>query len=111
VQPLVRDKKFAARWSGVIALAEDNLIAPALHENLPRDTDAVLVDSSGQIIYPPDRERAAEGSGWAAAIAAAARGTSGTLTAERTGSGPCSRSRPCTRPRPTRWCSRGPGGR
>jgi len=85
VQPLVRDKKFAGALVGVIALAEDNLIAPALHENLPRDTDAVLVDASGQIIYPPDRERAAEGSGWADAIAAAARGTSGTLTAEANG--------------------------
>ena len=85
VQPLVREKKFAGALVGVIALAEDNLIAPALHENLPRDTDAVLVDASGQIIYPPDRERAAEGSGWADAIAAAARGTSGTLTAEANG--------------------------
>ena len=66
----------------MIALAEDNLIAPALHENLPRDTDAVLVDESGRIIYPPDRARAADGSGWAEAIAAAARGASGTLTAE-----------------------------
>ena len=85
VQPLMRDKKFAGALVGVIALAEDNLIAPALHDNLPRDTDAVLVDTSGQIIYPPDRERAAEGSGWAEAIAAAARGNSGTLTAEANG--------------------------
>jgi signal transduction histidine kinase len=85
VQPLIRDKRFSGALVGVIALAEDNLIAPALHENLPADTDAVLVDETGQIIYPPDRERAAEGSGWAEAIAAAARGASGTLTAEANG--------------------------
>jgi signal transduction histidine kinase len=85
VQPLVRDKRFAGALVGVIALAEDNLIAPALHDNLPRDTDAVLVDETGQIIYPPDRARAAEGSGWAEAIAAAARGGSGTLTADADG--------------------------
>jgi len=85
VQPLVHEKRFAGALVGVIALAEDNLIAPALHDNLPRDTDGVLVDETGQIIYPPDRERAAEGSGWAEAIAAATRGGSGTLTAEADG--------------------------
>jgi len=85
VQPLMREKRFAGALVGVIALAEDNLIAPALHDNLPPDTDAVLVDEAGQIIYPPDRARAAEGSGWAEAIAAATRGASGTLTAEANG--------------------------
>jgi len=80
VQPLVHEKRFAGALVGVITLAEDNLIAPALHDTLPRDTDGVLVDETGQIIYPPDRERAAEGSGLAEAIAAAARGGSGTLT-------------------------------
>jgi len=85
VQPLARDKRFTGALVGVIALAEDNLIAPALHDNLPHDSDAVLVDETGQIIWPPDRERAAEGSGWAEAIAAATRGANGTLTAEADG--------------------------
>src|SRR5262245_17604369 len=85
IQPLMRNKRFAGALVGVIALSEDNLLTPALHENLPRDTDAVLVDEAGQVIYPPDRARAADGSGWAAAIAAAARGGSGTLTAEAGG--------------------------
>jgi signal transduction histidine kinase len=85
VQPLIRDKRFAGALVGVIALAEDNLLTPALHENLPRDSDAVLVDETGQVIYPPDRARAADGSGWAEAIAAATRGASGTLTAEADG--------------------------
>ena len=66
-------------------VGEDNLIAPALHENLPRETDAVLIDDAGEVIYPTDRARAAERSGWARAIAAAARGGTGTLTAEANG--------------------------
>ena len=52
VQPLIRGKRFAGALVGVIALAEDNLLTPALHENLPRDTDAVLVDETGQIDLP-----------------------------------------------------------
>jgi signal transduction histidine kinase len=85
VQPLVREGAFAGALVGVISLAEDNLIAPTFHENLPRDTDAVLVDDAGEVIYPTDRARAAERSGWARAIAAAARGGTGTLTAEANG--------------------------
>jgi signal transduction histidine kinase len=85
VQPVERQGQFAGALVGVIALAEDNLISPALHENLPSDTDAVLVDEHGQIIYPADRPRPLPGSGWAAAIAAATRGASGTLTAEASG--------------------------
>jgi signal transduction histidine kinase len=85
VQPLVRGGRFAGALVGVIALRGDNLITPALHENLPRSTDAVLVDGAGQVIYPADRVRAAEGSGWAEAIGAATRGASGSLTAEANG--------------------------
>jgi signal transduction histidine kinase len=85
VQPLVRGGRFAGALVGVIALGEDNLITPALHENLPRDTDAILIDGDGQVIYPQERARAAEGSGWAQAIAAAQHGNSGSLTAEAAG--------------------------
>ena len=84
VQPVARRGEFAGALVGVIALAEDNLISPALHENLPGDTDAVLIDETGAVIYPADRPRPS-GSGWAAAVAAATRGTSGTLTAEANG--------------------------
>ena len=62
---------------GVIAFAEDNVIAPSLHENLPRETDAVLVDESGEVIYPTDRARAADGSDWSRAIELAAGGRLG----------------------------------
>jgi signal transduction histidine kinase len=85
VQPLVRSGQFAGALVGVIALAENNLITPTFHENLPPDTDAVLVDETGEVVWPTDRARAAERSGWAAAIAAASRGGSGTLTAEANG--------------------------
>ena len=45
----------------------------------------MLVDGEGQVIYPPDRTRAADRSGWAEAIAAAVRGGAGSLTAEANG--------------------------
>jgi signal transduction histidine kinase len=82
VQPVIRGGRFAGALVGIIALAENNLISPTFHENLPRQTDAVLVDEEGQVIYPPGRARLAEGSGWTAAIAAAARGESGTTMGE-----------------------------
>jgi signal transduction histidine kinase len=85
VQPITRGGSFAGALVGVIALSENNLITPALHDNLPRETDAVLVDEAGQVIYPPDRARAAEGSDWARAVAAAASGTSGTLRGQANG--------------------------
>jgi signal transduction histidine kinase len=90
VQPVLRNGRFVGALVGVIALAENNLIAPTFHENLPRQTDAVLVDldgtgPAGQVIYPPGRAPVAVGSGWAQAIDAAAQGGSGTLIAEANG--------------------------
>jgi signal transduction histidine kinase len=88
VQPVVRGGVFAGALVGIIALAENNLIAPTFHENLPRDTDAVLVDQEGQqgeegqVIYPPGRPLPALGSSWAEAITASSRGGSGTLVGE-----------------------------
>ena len=40
----------------------------------------MLIDASGQIIYPPGRARASFGSDWERAIRVAAGGGSGTLT-------------------------------
>jgi signal transduction histidine kinase len=85
VQPLHHGGRFAGALVGVIAFREDNVIAPALHENLPPETDAVLVDERGEVIYPTDRARAAEGSDWGRAIALAASGVSGTMTGEAQG--------------------------
>jgi signal transduction histidine kinase len=85
IQPLTRGGAFAGLLAGVIAMSGNNLITPALHDNLPRDTDAVLVDESGEIVYPPDWARAAEGSDWERAIRAAASGGSGTLMGQANG--------------------------
>jgi signal transduction histidine kinase len=85
VQPLRRAGKFSGALVGVIAFSGDNIIAPSLQENLPPETDAVLVDAAGEVIYPSDRARAAEGSDWSHAIEAAATGASGTLTGQAQG--------------------------
>jgi signal transduction histidine kinase len=85
VQPLRRGGRFAGALVGVISFAGDNVIAPSLKENLPGETDAVLVDESGEVIYPTDRARAAEGSDWSRAIELAAAGASGTTTGQAQG--------------------------
>ncbi len=85
VQPIYRDNKFVGALMGMIALGEANLIIPALQENLPRDTDAMLVDDTGQIIYPADRALAAPGSDSETALRAAASGIAGTMTGEAEG--------------------------
>ena len=87
----MRGGTFAGALVGVIALGENNLIAPTFRENLPRDTDAVLIDEDAQleraggVIYPPGRPRVMGGSSWAEAITAASHGTSGTLIGEANG--------------------------
>jgi signal transduction histidine kinase len=91
VQPVVRSGRFVGALVGVIALAEDNLISPTFQENLPRDTDAALIDEDadfgtpGRVIYPPGRPRVMGGSSWAEAIAGASHGTSGTLVGDVNG--------------------------
>jgi signal transduction histidine kinase len=85
VQPLRRGGRFAGALVGVIAFSGDNVIAPSLHDNLPAATDAVLVDDAGEVIYPTDRARAAEGSDWGHAIELAAAGGSGTMTGQAQG--------------------------
>jgi signal transduction histidine kinase len=85
VQPLRRGGRFVGALVGVIAFSGDNVIAPSLHDNLPPETDAVLVDESGEVIYPTDRARAADGSDWGRAIELAAAGGSGTMTGQAQG--------------------------
>ncbi|HVT09891.1 MAG TPA: sensor histidine kinase [Polyangia bacterium] len=86
VQPVVRGAVFAGALVGVIALAENNLISPTFHENLPPHTDAVLLDEDdGTVIYPPGRATPADRSGWADAIGAARSGATGTLIREADG--------------------------
>jgi signal transduction histidine kinase len=80
IQPIHRNHKFVGALVGMIALGEANLITPALHDNLPRDTDGMLVDQAGQIVFPSGRALSAPGSDWERAIRAASSGGSGTLT-------------------------------
>jgi signal transduction histidine kinase len=85
IQPIVRDGLFTGALVGMIALGEANLITPALHDNLPRSTDAMLIDEAGRIIYPPGRVLASSGSDWERAVRAAATGATGTVTGEANG--------------------------
>jgi signal transduction histidine kinase len=86
VQPIVHGGVFTGALVGVIALAENNLVSPTFHENLPPHTDAVLIDmDDGAIIYPPGRPAPAPQSGWAGAIVAARSAASGTLIGETGG--------------------------
>jgi len=64
---------------GVIALEEANVLVPALRQDLPPRTEALLVDGEGRVVYPPDRLMAVPGSDWAEAIRRGTRGESGTL--------------------------------
>ncbi len=85
VQPLRRAGRFAGALVGVIAFSGENVIAPALHDNLPLETDAVLVDETGEVIYPTDRARATEGSDWSRVIELATSGSSGSMTGQAQG--------------------------
>jgi signal transduction histidine kinase len=85
VQPILRSGRFVGALVGVISLNEANLITPALHDNLPPDTDATLVDDAGRIIFPPGRSLAAGGSDWEEAIRQAATGATGTMTGRADG--------------------------
>jgi signal transduction histidine kinase len=85
VQPVVRGGQFVGALVGVISLAQNNLITPALRENLPPLTEALLIDGDSHIIYPTDASRAAPESGWAEAIGQATLGASGTLRASAQG--------------------------
>ncbi len=85
VAPVVRNKHFTGAIVGIIALEEANLITPALRDQLPPRTEALLVDGTGRVLYPPDRLMAVPGSDWADAIARATHGQSGTLVGDAQG--------------------------
>jgi signal transduction histidine kinase len=80
VQPIVRKRAFVGALIGMIALDEVNIIVPSLRDKLPPNTEALLVDKTGRVIYPTDRALVAPNSQWAAVVRAAARDESGALT-------------------------------
>jgi hypothetical protein len=50
IQPIVRRRQFVGALIGVIALDHANIIVPALRENLPPSTEAVLIDGNGAVL-------------------------------------------------------------
>jgi signal transduction histidine kinase len=77
VQPIVRKRAFVGALIGIITLDEVNVIVPSLRDNLPPNTEALLVDKTGHVIYPTDRALVAPSSVWASVVRDAAHAESG----------------------------------
>jgi signal transduction histidine kinase len=77
IQPIWHGGTFLGALVGVVAMGEDHLVTPALRDNLPAGTEAILVDRRRRVLYPP--QRSGLDPGWEEAAAAAAEGRSGTL--------------------------------
>jgi signal transduction histidine kinase len=80
IQPIQRKRRFAGALVGLIALDQENLLTSALANAPLAGMEAVLVDSTGHVIYPPDRYMAAPSSDWSRAIDHAAKGETGTVS-------------------------------
>jgi signal transduction histidine kinase len=85
VQPIVRKRAFVGALIGIIALDQINVIVPSLRDNLPPDTEALLVDKTGHVIFPTDRALVAPDSSWAAVVQAAERQESGATSGKANG--------------------------
>src|SRR5262249_2743175 len=85
VQPILRKHAFVGALIGMIALDQVNVIVPSLRDKLPPSTEALLVDKSGHVIFPTDRELVAPNSQWDAVVHAASHDESGVMSG--TGSG------------------------
>lgn len=78
--PILRRKRFVGALVGVIALEQANIVIPGLRDDLPPDTEALLVDKAGRVIFPTDRVAVAPSSEWATVVRAADHAESGTLS-------------------------------
>jgi signal transduction histidine kinase len=85
VQPITRGGVFAGALVGIVSLEDANLITPALRENLPPQTDSLMIDSAGVIVFPSDRAVAGVGTDWARIIQSARGGSPGTAFGEAAG--------------------------
>ncbi len=85
VAPIIRHKQFQGALVGMIALDEANLITPALRDDLPPHTEALLVDDTGRVVFPSDRVRATPSSDWDTVIKKAGRGETGTFSGQAEG--------------------------
>ena len=108
----VRDGRFAGALVGVIALGEANVITPSLHDNLPRETDAVLVDAQrrGHLSARPRAAAQAARTGARHPRRRRRRRRHADRPRRRRGSR-CSPTRRSARRRSSRWCSPGRGAR
>ena len=82
VQPITHDGNFAGALVGIVSLEDANLITPALRDHLPQQTDSVMIDAAGAIVFPPDRAVAGVGTDWAKVIQLARSGIPGTFFGE-----------------------------
>jgi signal transduction histidine kinase len=85
VQPIVRKKQFTGALVGVIALDDANVITSAIVAGLPPETEPMLIDAEGTVLFPTDWPREHPPAGWQKAIVAARLGPAGTLNAEEGG--------------------------
>ena len=85
VQPISQNGIFGGALVGVVSLEDANLITPALRDNLPPQTDSIMIDAEGAIVFPPDRAVAGVGTDWAWIIQVARAGSSGTSFGESEG--------------------------
>src|SRR5262249_27929296 len=63
-------------------LDQANIIVPDLRDTLPPQTEALLVDKSGRVIFPTNRKSVDGDSQWGKVVRAASLETSGTMSGE-----------------------------
>jgi len=80
VAPIVRKRKFVGAVIGIIALDQANIIVPDLRDNLPPQTEALLVDKTGRVIFPTNRKSVDGDSQWGNVVRAASLDVSGTMS-------------------------------
>src|SRR5439155_22277520 len=51
VQPIIRKHGFVGALVGIIALDEVNILVPTLRDKLPPNTEALLADKTGRLIF------------------------------------------------------------
>jgi signal transduction histidine kinase len=80
VAPIVRNHKFVGAVIGIIALDQANIIVPDLRDNLPPQTEALLVDKAGRVIFPTNRKSIDPATKWGSVVESASLDASGTMS-------------------------------
>jgi signal transduction histidine kinase len=82
VAPIVRNHKFVGAVIGIIALDQANIIVPDLRDTLPPQTEALLVDKAGRVIFPTNRKSIDPSTRWGSVVEAASLDASGTMSGQ-----------------------------